>query len=145
MKATLFALSALFIYAVANTIIEKKLSNVSPLANTTGLYIVLLIMSLPLIIFREPLGIKLTMPQGNEIWLLAVVAFLFFFADLAWFQAYHTEGARLEQITATFLAFPIMIAMMKGVSNGALPTRSDMLSWAIVAVGLIISIRQPLK
>lgn len=142
MHATLFALTALVLYAIANTIIEKSLGGVSPLANTTYIYLPLLLVSAPLLIFRDRIGLKLTMPESGQAKLLFCCAVLFFFADLAWFKAYHSKG-RLEQITATFLAFPILTTFMKGMSSGIAPTTSDWISWLIVAIGLIVSIRQP--
>ncbi len=145
MKATLFALLALVLYAGANTVIERKLASVSPLANTTWIYLILLVISAPLVLLREQIGLKLTMPDITHAWLIISCAILFFFADLAWFQAYHTEGGRLEQVVATFLAFPILTAVMKGVSAGVYPTKSDVVSWLVVAIGLIVSIRQPFK
>lgn len=145
MKATLFALLALVLYAGANTVIERKLANVSPLANTTYIYLILIIVSAPLVLFRDQIGLKLTMPDTTHTWLIVGCAILFFFADLAWFQAYHTEGGRLEQVVATFLAFPILTAVMKGLSTGVYPTKSDMVSWLVVAVDLIVSIRQPFR
>ncbi len=144
MKASLFAFGALVLYAIANTIIEKKLKGISPLANTTFLYLGLLTISAPLVLFRNEIGLKLVMPNSSHIWLLVACGILFFFADLAWFQAYHGAG-RLEQVTAVFLAFPILTALMKGLSSGIAPTKSDILSWLIVAIGLIVSMRQPIR
>lgn len=144
MKSVLFALLALLLYSIANAIIEKKLSQISPLASSTCFYFGLLAISAPLVMFHRHLGIHLTMPEMSHVGLLAVCGVIFFFADLAWFQAYHV-GGRLEVIAATFLAFPLFTSLMKGIGSGTLPTRSDVLSWAIVAIGLIISIRQPIK
>ena len=144
MKVVFFALAALFLYAIANTIIEKKLGNISPLANTTCFYLGLLAVSAPLVLFRNQIGLKLTMPSASHFWLLALCGALFFFADLAWFQAYH-GGGRLEQVTAVFLAFPILIALINAIAGGSLPTKSDIMSWVIVGIGLIVSIRQPIK
>jgi len=144
MKAPLFALVALVLYAAANTIIDRKLTAISPLASTTYIYIGLASISIPLLFLRDQIGFKLTMPNTAEIQLLLGCALLFFFADLAWFKAYHSEG-RLEQITAVFLAFPILTAFMKGMSSGVAPTKSDIASWIVVAIGLIVSIRQPFK
>src|SRR3989344_1350099 len=121
MKATLFALLALVLYSAVNTIIERKLASISPLANILYIYGVLFAISLPLVMFRDQIGMKLTMPQGsNDVLLLLLCAIIFFFADFCWFKAYNSHG-RLEQITATFLAFPILTTLMKGVSSGIMP------------------------
>lgn len=145
MKTVAYALAALFLYAIANTIIEKKLGNISPLANTTCFYLGLLLVSAPLVIFRQQIGFTLVMPERSHIWLLALCGGLFFFADLAWFQAYHTKGGNLEQVTTAYLAFPLFIAFFNAISDGKLPTKSDIASWIIVGIGLIVSIRQPFK
>jgi drug/metabolite transporter (DMT)-like permease len=144
MKACLFALLALFAYAAANTIIERKLSLVSPLANTTCIYVMLLALSLPFLLFRDQLGLNIVFPDWWQILILLGCSVLFFVADLAWFQAYHVKG-RIEQITATYLTFPLMVALMKGLSAGICPTRSDIVSWLIVSAGLIVSIKQPFR
>lgn len=144
MKGLCFALVALFLYAIANTIIERKLSQISPLASSSCFYLGLILISAPLVLFRKNLGMELAMPQSQHFWLLVVCGALFFFADLCWFQAYHT-GGKLEVITAAFLAFPLFTSLIKAVSDGTHPTKSDALSWAIVAIGLIVSIRQPIK
>ena len=143
MKPPFFALIALALCALANTIIERKIARVSPIVNTAYINLILACMTVPLVLLRNQFGLKLIMPEASQVWALLFCASLFFFADYAWFQAYYSKG-RLELITATYLAFPIMAALVKGATSGISPTKSDILCWVIVAVGLIVSIRQPL-
>lgn len=145
MRALFFSVLALIIYAIINTIIDQKLKHLSPIVNAAFLYPGIFLVSITILTCRNQLQLKLTLPENStQILALVICSLLFLFADLSWFQAYHSNG-RLEQMAATFLAFPLFTALMKAISEGKLPTKSDALSWAIVAIGLIVSIRQPFK
>lgn len=145
MRALFFSALALVIYAIINTVIDQKLRHLSPVVNAAFLYPGIFIVSITIVAFRNQLQLKFTLPENStQVLILLGCSVLFLIADLSWFEAYHSNG-RLEMLSAMFLAFPLFTGLMKGISEGMLPTRSDVLSWAIVAIGLIVSIRQPFK
>lgn len=138
----LYAIGAITLYAIANVIFERKLAKISPLASTTFLYVGLLLFSAPLLLMRDQLKLALTMPQTNQCWLLVVCGVLFFLADLSYFYAYKLGGT-LEQVALASLLYPVIATIIKTVSGGTWPSRSDAASWVIAAVAVVVAVKQP--
>lgn len=143
-KALFYALSAITLYSIANVLLERRLAKISPLASTTCIYVGLLVLSMPLMALRNKLNLNLTMPETNQFWLLAACGVLFFLADLMYFNAYRVGGT-LEQIAIATVFYPFIATAIKTLSGGNTPTRSDVASWVLAGLAVVLAVKQPIK
>ncbi len=111
MKPTHFALCALIFYAIQNVLVKHKLSDVSPLANLICFYASLLVISLPLLLAREPLGLAITFPTKVHLPYILLCALLIYIADYFYFSAYHAKGSVLL-VTTLVVLFPAFASLI---------------------------------
>lgn len=131
MKTILYALFAVALYASQNTILERKLAYVSPLIGMICWYLGILVIAVPLVLFRNQLGMAITMPQPSHYWLMAMVGVMLFFADFAFLSAYHGGGS-VAQVATIVALFPAIAVLIKFLIGGGTPSLSQAIGLALV-------------
>ncbi len=129
MKSSLYAVAAMFLYAVQNVIIERKLTHLSPITFLVFFYIGTGTMIITAVIFRQPLGLHLTMPAPHLWWIIALCGVLLFFADYCFFSAYHSGGS-LMAVTTIVILLPVFASFIKWGLGGGMPGTRQFLAWA---------------
>lgn len=137
MKSVLLAIIALILCAVQNTIIERKLSQISPLVYMALSQSIIFTLSLSGLFFYHKLDPNIIMPQGNQYWFLAICGILIFFSGLCFFGAYHSGGSLI--VVATILSLvPIVASLIKFAAGGGLPNGNQLLGWLFALIAVIL-------
>lgn len=137
MKTALFATGAMLFYAAGSIIIDQKLRQVSPFA--TMLFYALgvsTVAALGLLAQRQS-GMALTMPQGNQYWLLVALAAAIVVADFCYFSAY-TSGGSLIMVTTLVVLLPVFASLIKFALGGGLPSLAQLIGWLFAAVAVFL-------
>ena len=127
MRATIFAIIAMFLYAIPNVLIERKFAKVSPqiiialFTSTVGLIMWLTI------IFNKPLKLVLTWPQGSQWTFIVASALVLMMADFFYFSAYNLGGS-LAMITTTVALYAVVAILIKAGLDRGWPTTNQIVA-----------------
>ncbi len=141
MKPLHLAIVAVFFYSILNVMIDRYLSNISPIAMIAVYHLVVLAIALPLVLFRSRLGLEMKMPGKKEYVILAVYALVLIAADFCYFSAYN-KGGSLATLTTIVILVPAFAVLIKFFLGGGFPSKIQLLGWAFAAVGVILVSRQ---
>lgn len=139
MKSVLFAVIAIFLYALSNVVVEQKISRVPPIINMVIFSGAVFFLSLLTCLFRSTLGVQAVLPDSSQLTAVIFCGLIFFFADFCFFSAYN-HGGSLVIITTLTVLLPVFASFIKFVSTGdGLPSPAQILGWlfAVLAVFLV--------
>lgn len=136
-KSLYFPLIAVVCYAVANVVLEQKLSkynNLSLLVVYAGLIFVLAAVLRQFMRTADPVW---DFPAGAAMLLMIAVALVFFAADYFYLGAY-TNGGDVLTITMIMTLLPVVASVVKFLWVGGLPNKWQLAAYAcaIAAVAL---------
>jgi drug/metabolite transporter (DMT)-like permease len=112
MKSLMYAVIAMVLYAIQNTVIDVKLKQYSTLSLLLWFYIVLLPLAAIFLGLQKLTGQDVSLPSGNTLKLVILVATMFFIADFFFVGAY-TSGGDVVAITVTISLMPVVGALIK--------------------------------
>jgi drug/metabolite transporter (DMT)-like permease len=148
LKSIIYALIGLTLYAVQNTIIDVRLKQFSTLSLLVVFYLTMLPLGLMLLVYQKYTGEQLTIPTGDSLKIVVVVAIMFFIADFFYIGAY-TSGGSAVPITILAALVPVVCALMKFVWVREVPTNFHFAGFvcALLAVAFIAfgNSRKPLE
>ena len=114
-KATLYAIFAPIVYALANVVLEHKLSKYNNLTLMVIYCAVILGLASIMRLFVKDVGGSsqiLGFPAGGDLFFLVLLGCIFFVADYFFVGAY-TNGGDLVTITILTLLFPVFASLFK--------------------------------
>ena len=121
MKNLLFPVLALVFYAVANVILENKLSLKLSTLNImmfySGITFSIALIAWSLVRTSAP---EFAMPRGSLLWIAMLVGVLFFFADY-FFVGSYTKGVSLLVVTSIVALIPVLSSLIKFVAIKDMP------------------------
>lgn len=132
-----FALSSLFLAAMGNVIIERKLAPISPLVLMLFSHFGITILVFCVIMFRYVSGAHFTEPQGNEHWFLGAWIVVSFFSGFFFFNAYH-RGASLIMMTTMVMLLPVFAALIKIAVGDGIPSLRQIVAWIFAAIAVLL-------
>lgn len=133
-------ISAMFCYAMANLIIDQKLTHYNTLSLMVCWVATILVLS---IVSRELLKTPdgtFDFPSGWNLGLVLVVAAFFFCGDYLFINAYN-KGGNLYTITILNLTFPVFASLLKLGWTGELPNRWQVGGYLVASGGVWLIIR----
>lgn len=140
MIAVWFALSSLFLAAIGNVIIERKLAHISPLVFMLLTDFGLTILVFCIIMFCRVSGAHFIGPQGNEYWFLAAWIVVSFFSGFFFLSAYH-KGASLMMMTTMVMLLPVFAALIKIGIGGSTPSLREIVAWVFATIAVLLASR----
>lgn len=141
MKASWFAIAALFMYSLQNVIIERKLANLTPISILVFFYTGIITLTVAALVFRQPLGLQFAWPAQNLWWTIAICAVLLLLADYFYFSAYHAGGS-IMTITTLVVLVPVFASFIKFVSGGGAPSGRQLVGWTLAAASVLLVTKQ---
>ena len=112
MKSVIFALIAIVLYAIQNTVIDVKLKSNSTVSLLLGFYIILLPIAICHFSYMKLFGGGVVMPTGNSLLILGGVAVAFYVADYFYIGAY-TAGGNVASVSIIAVLMPAVGVIMK--------------------------------
>lgn len=136
MKSIIFAVIAITLYAIQNTLIDVKLKQYSTVSLLVGFYLILLPLGLGLFLFMKMTGQPIAVPTDDSLKILGVVAVAFFVADFFFIGAY-TSGGDVVTITIITVLMPVIGAVLKFLWVKEVPTTYHFAGFAFAALAII--------
>lgn len=132
-----FAAISYFLYASQAMVLEQKLSAYSPAAVLVILYIMMLPLALSGLIPMMFSSTPVAWPSGKTLWIVAVAAIVFFFADYfmvaAYASAYKSGTEALFAVVAVGALYPVFGSVMKYVWTRSMPNRYHVIAYVLAA------------
>lgn len=122
MKAVLFALIGIVLYAIQNTIIDVRLSHYKTAELLIGWYVMMLPLGAAYFLYQRFLGGGATIPAGTDFLIVAATAVMFFVADYFYLGAYTKYGGGVVTVTIVAVLMPVLGAALKFAWVGEKPT-----------------------
>ncbi len=135
MKSIVFALIATILYAIQNTLIDVKLKQYSTVSLLLGFYLILLPLGIAMFLFMKFTGQPISIPSGEGIKIVAVVAISFFVADFFFVGAY-TSGGNVVTITIILVLMPVIGAIIKFLWVKEIPTSYHIVGFIFAALAV---------
>lgn len=118
MKPVLLAVCALFCYASTNIMIDRKLSNLSPVTNSFVFCLIMTVMSIITMLVGLGKHSDFVAIKSQNLWpTLFVAGAIFFAAEIFYLGAYKAGGSVLTISTIVAL-FPVAVLIVEAVSGG---------------------------
>ena len=136
MKPILYAVIAVVLYGVQNVLIDVKLKQYSTIALLLGFYLVLLPLGLGTFIYLKLSGQPVQLPTGPDLKILAVVAVMFFIADVFYVSAY-TSGGEVISITILAVLMPVVGGVVKYLWVKETPTKYHVVALVFAALAIL--------
>jgi drug/metabolite transporter (DMT)-like permease len=137
MKAVLFAVCAVILYAAANVVLEAKLSKFSVFGILPIWYLAMLPVSLLMYggmrLAGQPVEIP---PWGSALFITMSLGVVYVFADAMFIGAY-TNGGNAFVVSSVTMMFPVVVAVIKNFYARELPNRYYVLGYAFAAVAVL--------
>lgn len=137
MKSVLFAIVAIFLYALQNVIIQRKLSDVSPIGNMLFFQVPILTLVVTIFLLKNKLGMEIKLPAQDQLAFVFSCSILLFFADFCFFSAYNTGGS-LATITTIACLLPVFASFINFVCDGKLPSLTQVLAWIFATISVVL-------
>jgi len=144
MKPALFAAIGILGYVVMNVMIEQRLKQSSPLANSLLMLVCGGVIILPLTLLQWWLHPKFTMPPVTDWRLLVSLGLAFAFADYFFLKAYNSGGS-LIMISTMVALFPVFASILNSSLGGAPPSYRQWLGWAVAVAAIVLVSEDPAK
>ncbi len=138
MKPLLWIFGSMIAYAIFNLLVERHLLKVHALVTMTVGSAIVVVLGILAIVLCKATGLaKIDMPNQAELYALTICGFLLFAAEFSYVSAY-TSGGKLIAITTAIALIPVVASAFKIITGGKSPSWLEMLSWAIIAGGLVL-------
>lgn len=138
MKAILFVMVAMSLFATENVLIERYFPKAHPIAILLFMYLPLAIVAGMVYFFGSSAGIVVPRPTDTEIWWIFVAAALFITADLCLFSSYNHGGTAILVTTSTIL-MPVFASVFRASMHWGYPNRHTYLAWLFGAATLMFA------
>lgn len=126
------AIVAMVLFSIFNTLIERKIKNVSPLMTMAIVYTTTLFLTL---ISFSPRNPAITFPHGWQ-WVIAILCgVMLFTADYFFYTAYHTGGS-LVMVTVILALVPVCSVIISYPFGGSVPSLRQFAA-ALMAIGAV--------
>ncbi len=140
MNTSLRVLISVVFYAVANLILDRKLSNFSLPSLMVMWEPVMLVCGWAFWGYYRYTDQPLVTPEfGWPFVFLVIMAVTYFIADSFYVSAY-TSGGSLFTITTVFLAFPPVTGLLKVITDNQYPSRAQVLGYLLIAGGVLMCV-----
>ncbi len=133
MKAVLFAIIGVFLYATQNILLDQKLRPYSTAAVVLFFYCATAPLALALLAKMHFSGEAIRWPTGPGLWYALGAGIVFFLADYFYVAAYNGAGGNVFAVTVCAALMPVFIA---GLS--LLLTRTSPNAWQLAGIGFAI-------
>ncbi len=136
-KSTVFATSALFLYAFGNVALEQKFSRyntVSLMACFSGVTFLCALLGL---LRMRIFGQKIVAPSGIVLVLALLLGLAYFFADYFYIGAY-TDGGSLLTVSTIVVLFPVFASLIKYFWVGGLPNMYQVVGYLLAACAVVL-------
>jgi drug/metabolite transporter (DMT)-like permease len=152
MKPALLALVAVTFFATENFLIQRYIAKVSPLINLAIGHTVIGCVCMLLVYFgfdRPQEG--WTLPQGNQWWIVILVAALFALGDYFYMYAFN-QGGSLATVTIMVCLIPVIATCLGTVVNwlypmdeitAAAPTLNEAVGWLLGTAAVAVVLFKP--
>lgn len=141
MKPVLSAVVAMVLYAIANVVMEHKLSKFNTVALLTCWESVMLALALVALGYQKIAGQPLGMPTGGLLLLTLGMGVIYFAADFMYIGAY-TGGGSLLTVTAIVIMFPALAVAIKYLwAGGGLPNGYQVASYTCGALAVLLAVK----
>lgn len=140
MNPLAFSLAYVMLAAAANVIIDRKISQVSPIQNTFWMCVGMVALSIPILAFGKRLGVDVTPPKGVQWKYVCVCTVLYFFADILYFLSYK-RGVSIATLTTLVGLLPVMACIINYATGGGTPTlRQEIgIMFAMISIVLLMT------
>jgi drug/metabolite transporter (DMT)-like permease len=136
-RVTVYALVAMWLYALQNVLIEVRLAKYTALSLMVYWYFTLAPLALLGIGFMYWSHQPVRMPDLKDGGVAIAIGTMFFVADYFYISAY-TNGGKLMAITAVTVMIPIMAQFIKYLWVGGSFNRYHFAGWVLAALAVIL-------
>lgn len=137
MKPVLYALVAMFSYAIANVLLELKFSKANTftlVASYASVIVILAFIGRYITKTEDP---SFNWPSGETLGLVVVLGLLMAAGDYFYVGAY-TAGGSLMTVASIVAMFPVFASIVKFFATGSVPTRWHMAGYACAALAVFL-------
>lgn len=137
MKTIVYAILSMFLYAVANLILEYKLSRINNLTIIvcySAIVFGLAILSRQITKTNDP---SFDFPTGNLLWFTLILGIIFTLADYFYIGAY-TNGGSVIAVSAIIALFPAVSSGLKFILTKEIPNIWQIAGYVLIFIGIIM-------
>lgn len=140
MKSILFALLALFLFAVQNVILEQKLAKYTAETLLVYFYLIMLPLAFLLLAYARITNQTIEPPFGNAVLIVLGTGLILFLANFFYINAY-TSGGNLLTITTIVILFPVFASVIKFAWVGGLPNLYQIGGYILAVAAVFLTIK----
>lgn len=135
--ALLYAIGAVFLYAVQNVALELKLAEENTFKLLSLMYTVMLPISLMAWWYtaEDADGLEF-LSDTEQIGFILLIGVVYFFADTSFVSAYTVAGGNVLTITTIVIMFPLFAALIKYFFTASLPNIYQLGGYALGAIAV---------
>jgi drug/metabolite transporter (DMT)-like permease len=137
MKPVILVLFATICYAIANSILETRLSKYNPLSLMICYLPIVLTCAVLARVFTKVENPSFDFPTGSAVAAVVILGVVYSVADYLYIGSYAVGGSSIT-ITSVLTTMPIFVSVIKLLSDGKLPNKWQIGSYVLICIALAL-------